>query len=420
METLLSVVFLMVLIAVFITAIQAFKILRDSQAKEGKEGEKYEKNHRMLWTMVFAGYIVAIMGTFLIFTFIAPTPEEIAKGAKDIWNPTPTVFFLMLFHFIASFRVVQVTELGAVLFFGRELYQVSSGLRFVPWIVCKLEKEQRTTFEDELPADPEKIYRSKRNEPDFVPLELLEKGYRPPLRVTFAGVQLEEVDAERGTEKDGEEKKKVRVDDPLEERLTAEVPGIVRWRIVDFIKFLTVIGDREEAKKQMADVYISFITTELPKVTLKAFLADRDTYDKKIQEVLTATTKDWGIGVETVKIKEVGMSHELNVQIQEMAKSRAQKRANTLDGQGLGAKEYAVLKGRTDGLKYMVKELKLDANAILAAETTRDLAGKIDTFVAVGKGGIADVMGVVAAGAEVFKASAKPDADIPPKEGGAS
>lgn len=374
----------------------------DKKEIPGDEQSHYLKNRRRMWAGVALAYLVFMVTVFLLW----PVKQDPVLGTV----------LIILFHFIASFRIVRVTERGAVLFFGKELYEVESGLQFIPWLICTLEKEQCTVFEDEMPTDPEKIYRAERGKPDYVPADLLEKGYRPPLRVTFAGIENEEGASEK-QEADGD--KKIKVDDPLEERLTVEVPGIVRWHIVDFIKFLKVVGDRKAAKEQMADVYISFITTELPKVTLKDFLADRSKYDEKIRVVLDSVTEGWGIKVDTVKIKEIGISHELNIKIQTMAESRAQKRAQLLEGQGLGAKELAILRARTDGLKYMAKELGVDANAILASETTRDLAGKVGTFVAVGKGGLADALGVVAAGTEVFKSSGKPSSNnTQPKEGG--
>mgnify|MGYP001584085907 CR=1 FL=1 len=66
----------------------------------------------------------------------------------------------------------------------------------------------------------------------------------------------------------------------------------------------------------------------------------------------------------------------------------------------------------------MVKELGISPEAILSSETARDVAGKVDTLVAVGNGGIADLMGIVAAGAQVLKTSEKQGGHKPAKEGG--
>ena len=240
----LTVLFLATMVATLSVFLRTFKLLIDSKIGKDAEIDRYEQNHRRLWVMVFTGYTFILLSVYFVFALITPLPEP---GKQEVvWNPMSAIFFLTLFHFMASFRIVRVTELGAVLFFGRELHQVSSGLRFVPWLVCELKKEQRTVFEDELPADPEKIYRSKLGEPDFVPAELLEKGYRPPLRVTFAGTTTEEKEGpgeqktESGGGKDDKEKKalkKTAVDDPFEERLTVEVPGIVRS-----IRFRIVLG----------------------------------------------------------------------------------------------------------------------------------------------------------------------------------
>ena len=103
------------------------------------------------------------------------------------WNWGFAVFLSQLFYVLISFRIMGPTELGALLFFGKPIRDVDSGLTFVPFLVCQLVKNTRNVIEDELPARPELIYRSERGKEEVVPENLLKAGYKPPIRIQFGG-----------------------------------------------------------------------------------------------------------------------------------------------------------------------------------------------------------------------------------------
>lgn len=357
--------------------------------KEIKEIHSLNRTKLMVFTLL--GY--AIVFSVLI---IALQLFEVKQNVLLISSLT------ILFHFIMSLKIVGKKERGAKYFLERPLYNVGRGIHFVPWLVCTLDVKLRTYFEDELPANPEKIYRVERGEADFVPIEFLKQGYRPPLRITFSGLEKEEIE-ERKKFKD----KGIDVDDPLEERITVEVPGIVIWRIVDLIIFSQTISSQEEAQRQMGDIYISMMMTWLSKITFKKFLAHKEDYDEELKKRLKSFTKNWGIEIITAKTKEYRGSRQLNILIQSIAEAKAKKRADTLGGRGLGDREKAILMGRTDGLLYMAKELNISPENALSMESARDIANKVNNLVlAGGKGGYTDLIGMVAAGT----------AALPPKD----
>lgn len=388
---------LMVGILLFLLAIIDFYNLQQEgsiskEDLEKKPDEKYGKNRGRVVSMAVKGY-----ASLLIFGGTIPPTNG--------WDPGFAMVLFIAFHLLASFRVVGAKELGVLLLFNKPLYPVDSGLRFVPWLICSLVRETRLVIEDELPANPEKIHRVARGEPEFVPAELSEKGYRPPLRVTFAS------NHEKGTEDDVSP-------DPLKERITAEVPGIVRWQIVDLMVFLIEIGDIENARAQMGDVYESVITLEMGQVTAAEAVQNRGARDEAVKKELEKSTIGWGVKIFTASIKQIIFSHEFNTILQKIPQAQAQRRADMLEGEGLGLREKGILSGRTAGLKEMQKELGINSEAILASETARDVASKVDTLVAVGQGGMADLMGIVTAGAQVLKSSGKNKAGETPKEGG--
>ncbi len=396
---------LVVAVVFLLLAIKNFyRLLHEKEGEEGTDTQdQYAINRRLVSVMIAEGYLA-----LLVIGGSIPPLEG--------WDPGFAFMLVIMFHLIASWRKVGPTELGAILFFGRPLYAVESGLRFVPWLVCTLTKDTRLTIEAELPADPEKIYRGERDKPEVVPENLLKEGFRPPIRVTFLGISKEK---KRGTG-EGEitktEETEEAVDDPLEERVTAETPLIVRWRIVDYVRFLTTIGDQEQARIQMADIGIVVIADKLPQLTVAQALQEKKEVDKTLKGELSKTTESWGIEIKDASIKSINLSHELNTELQKIAEARATRRRNKLEGEGAGAKEQATLDGRTNGLKRMREELGVSAEAVLAAETARAITSNPGqkTIIA-GVAGFQEIAGVVTGIADSFRENKNG-----PEKGGAS
>ena len=350
---------------------------------------KYLLNYLRVWVYALIGYLVI---SFVVLTILKLF--EVKQNTEFIASLT------VLFHFIVSwFNIVGKKECGAIYFFEKPLYNAGRGIHFVPWLICTLDVKPRTYFEDELPANPEKIHRVERGKPDTVPPELVEKGFKPPLRVTFRGLTREELEERKQYRGEG-----IDVDDPLEERITVEVPGIVIWRIVDLITFTQTIGDEVEAQSQMGDIFTLIMTAELSKITLKKFLETKEIYDEKLKDRLTDLTESWGIEIIAAGTKEYRGSRELNILIQGIAEAKAKKRSDALEGKGLGDREEAILRGRTKGLKYMKDELEVTSESILSVETARTISKEVDNLVAVGgESAFTDLMKIAATTAGMLK-----------------
>lgn len=356
--------------------------------------ELYHLNYRRVRIFILLGYI-ALVPIILAILKTFDVEENVIKIALAI----------IFLHFIVSwFNIVGKKERGALFFFEKPLYNVDKrGLCFVPFGIATLHKELRTKFEDELPANPEKIYRVERGEQDVVPIELLKEGFRPPLRITFSGLTKEELEENRKYRETGG----INVDDPFEERLTVEIPGIVIWRIVDVIKFVGAIGSVEDAQKIMGDLYISVLTTILSKITLKRFLEEKEVYDEIVEKELKKLVVGWGIEIDTASIKEKRESRELNILIQKIAEAKALKRVDALRGKGEGDKEENILIGRTDGYKYMAEQTGISIESVISSETTRKISENVDNLVVVGSEGMSDILKIVAAGSGILQSKDK-------------
>ncbi len=258
--------------------------------------------------------------------------------------------------------------------------------------------ETRLVIQDELPAEPEKIYRGSEGDKlgRTVPKELQLLGMKPPIRVTFSDSNEESVI------------EKIKKDDPYDRRLTAEVVPVIRWRIDNFVVFLKTIGSVGSARKQMEDTCVKTFTEFLTKVSPAVALLRIKEFSAKLQEEIEKLVQSWGIEIENAQIKAINFSQTLNAAVQDVVVKEREKQAAILEGQGLGGKEEAVLKGRTDGLKKMMDDLKVEGEAVLGAETARAIAGEGDkssqrTIIA-GSGGFVDLIGAAAAIGESLRA----------------
>lgn len=318
-----------------------------------------------------------VVGLYLLVIVVSAVLSVIFHGAE--WNWGLALFLALVLYTITSFKTVGPTELGARLFLGRPIDQVSSGFVFVPAGIFTLELATRLVVQDELPSDPENIFRGDGPTP---------KGMFPPIRIPFGPP----------SKNDG-----IPLDDPYNTRMVAEVVPVVTWHIEDFVMFLTTIGSVKEARRQMEDAAIAMLTEAFAKITPAAALKDLATHSEDLKKAIDAKVLGWGINLKSSKIKPINFSHTLNTAILEVpeatVKAKAaiiiaegEKRKRTLEGQGAGAAEKAVLDGRTAGLKNMMEKLDIKGHAVLAAETARGVTNNPGqkTIIA-GSGGFSDL-----------------------------
>lgn len=320
----------------------------------------------------------------------------------ESYSVVTIVAYSVLLYLAGSLRVVGPKEQGCILVLGRPWRNVSSGLVLVPLLICWLVTETRLVIQDELPAEPEKIYRASERDPEgsTVPPELQAIGMRPPIRVTFSGRNQASKDAGIGE------------NDPYDNRLTEEVVPVIRWRIDNLKTFLTVIGSVDEARKQMEDTCVKMFTEKLTRVSPAVALLRISDYSNDLKGAIETLVRGdganlgWGIYIESAQIKAIRFSKTLNSAVQNVVVQERNKMAKIREGEGLGGMEKAILDGRTDGLTKMATDLKVEGHAVLGAETARAIAGEGDkssqrTIIA-GSGGFVDLVGTAAAIAKSF------------------
>ncbi|MCR4284301.1 MAG: SPFH domain-containing protein [Parcubacteria group bacterium] len=302
----------------------------------------------------------------------------------------------LVLYTLVSLRRIGPTELGARLIFGKPVSNLSSGLVFSPIGICQIKTETCLTIQDEIPGDPTKIFRGDGLVPD---------GLFPPIRVPF-GPPMTEEEIQKLEISRLKQLIIPPVDDPLNVRITAEVVLVIRWKITDYLLFLTTIGSKEESIRQIEDSAVGCVFREAAKITPAVMLANIGTYSQELHIEIQERIDGWGVELQTAQIKMINLHHTLNDAVGDVPEATlkaiarvksagAEKEAKRLLGEGDGSAEEAILRGRTKGLVNMKKALDVSSDVIIGAETARAItANPGQKTIVVGSEGFKEIMAV--------------------------
>lgn len=339
-----------------------------------------------------------IIGLVLIILFVAEIVlvafDSHFAGMSLNWGFTTMI--LTIFYLLASVRIVDAQEVGAVFFFGKPLFNVNPGFYLVPLGIYELKRETGLVIQMELPADPEFIYLG--DEPK------IPEGFFAPIRVTFSGDK--DIPNDLKTDK-GEKVDVTDENDPLNKnRVTAQVVPIVRFIIPrdKYIEFYKTIGTLEEARKQLLDQTVAIFTQDLSRVTVAFALKNLEFFSKRFEKKLDKVVTTWGADFKNANIKAIQFTHSLNGSISSVSAAEFVAKAKKLEGQGEGEREKGILDGRSKGLKKMMEDLEVSGDTVLGAETARGITSNPGqkTIIA-GSKGFTDLAGVVAGLGETVK-----------------
>lgn len=317
----------------------------DNRSDELKKARKRKERKNMILLWVWA------MVTYAIFASVALILIEkgVAIDEKNQWNLGWAILSIEFLHFGLSFRTVGPTSLGAVLVFGRPIYQVKSGLVYVPFIVCQLAKEDRTVITIQFPAEPEKVDKSGDDTKPVSP------GFVKPIRVTTGSRDMIS------------DAFKARINEnpkffnhPLNEMMTLEPSVVVRFQIRndDFISFLTNIGSIKKAISAMRDTVDSVLNIEFPKRTPALIIMDKEIINKELKtmiEILVGEKEDpkdpdsfnpeesWGLNIINAQLPDVDLSKKINQSLRDIVDSQLKKTASITEAEG--KKRARVLEG---------------------------------------------------------------------------
>jgi len=293
-----------------------------------------------------------------------------------------TVFFGHLFYLIISIKQVGPTELGAILFFGKPIQEVESGLVFVPFGICSLITENALIIQEQYPDDPEKVW---KGDSDKMPLG---GKFVPPIRITHKA----------GTEHET----KI---DPLHKRMTTEVSIIVRYKIKKgkYITFLQTIGDTKEARRQIRDTVVATARKEFARKTPATTLEEWEIVDKKLKDDIVELVKLWGVEVDDVRMEDLDFGKTVNIALRDVPEAvlkkdvtktnaDAEEYKRTHEGMGTAEARRIFLEAEAVGYNRIAQELGItEGSFILAMESAKTALEKSKYSIVSGSDGMKDI-----------------------------
>ena len=115
------------------------------------------------------------------------------------------------------------------------------------------------------------------------------------------------------------------------DNVSVKVNAVVYFRVIDPAKAILQVEDYLTATSQLAQTTLRSV---LGKHELDEMLAERETLNSDIQQVLDAQTDAWGIKVSNVEIKHVDIDESMVRAIARQAEAERERRAKVIHAEG--------------------------------------------------------------------------------------
>lgn len=236
------------------------------------------------------------------------------------------ILLIFLIWYLSGLKKIDADNIGCILYFGKPIKNVGPGICIVPPILCELKRETRLTIEEQFPIDEAK---------------------KEPIRITHGTT----------TELTG---------DPLDTRLTTSVSLTCRYKIIDFVAFIQIIGNRFELKRQLRDLLVSTAKIECVKYPLSINLQRIEEINYLLRNAVEKLTKDWGVQIVNVLI-EIELGNEINSAQTGVSVSAINIVTNKNNAQKIIADGYAEAEvhkmfqfAKAEGLNSLASKLGID------------------------------------------------------------
>lgn len=302
-------------------------------------------------------------------------------------------------HFLLSWGVVQPDQWAALYFYGRALRELPPGPYFMPRGLMQIRTAPKGLQQFQAPGEPEQVYHGD----DKTPLPIGPDGKQMvrPIRITTRAP------------KEGE-------NGHLDVQMTFEWSFYVQYQILDFFKFISIVGDFDHAARLIRDTGEAVLNEFASEMTVNGMIENLKTINQTLDNRVRELVNTWGMQVYETRALAPNLSHTLATELRNVPVTnlKAEQTRTTADatryklaeeGKGAASAEEALLlaraKGRgaflreeADGLKAKKEALEVSGETIVAAEVASDAFDKADSIMVGGGDGVRDLLGAVAAG----------------------
>jgi len=115
------------------------------------------------------------------------------------------------------------------------------------------------------------------------------------------------------------------------DNVSVSVNAVILFKVVDPIKAVVNVESYLESTFQYAQTTLRSV---LGSVDLDEVLSERESLNKRIQEILDQHTDPWGVKVSAVEIKQVDLPKEMQRAMATQAEAERQRRAKVINAQG--------------------------------------------------------------------------------------
>jgi regulator of protease activity HflC (stomatin/prohibitin superfamily) len=230
-----------------------------------------------------------------------------------------------------SFGKVNTDEVAAMFYFGRPIGNLEPGWYFAPIFFYSVKKENGAFFQDELPAEPEDIFRGDGPTPE---------GKFPPIRIKFGMPRNDDDETLKN--------------DPYNVSIVADVVPVVAWRITDPILFFTKMKTVENCRKILSDRAIAVCGDKLSTMTPAKALQNLRDISEELEKVLKASVVGWGIEIKDAFLKPFNFSHGLNDAVVGVVKADLKRQETIKESEGSRIKLINEGVGKADAEEKML------------------------------------------------------------------
>lgn len=342
-----------------------------------------EKKKELMYLILCVSYAILLGTTVgLMFVSIPIGQIRIPVGLLPL--------ALTVFHIANSFRELGPEDLGTVLLFGSPIYPASSGLNFVPAIICSLRIDTRNHIQL-IFGSPD----TNRNQE----VVALDQGgttivVQTPFRITGTDAKSADygdplVDENKDAfEARTDAERKLDQGTPLGGMLTYDPSLIARFRISNHALFLKHIGTIDNLIRQITETSESAAQTILGSRNASQIVRTLETVNAEILSVIEWMIGEpgakkprgfkneeqrewWGVDVFLVSIRSLGLPRTLNESLRDAAKATAKKLETIETAKGINATLTQTGKGNANAARAMAEvfnDEELGGSAMLARQ----------------------------------------------------
>jgi regulator of protease activity HflC (stomatin/prohibitin superfamily) len=115
------------------------------------------------------------------------------------------------------------------------------------------------------------------------------------------------------------------------DNVPAKVNAVAYFRVMDPVKSVVEVERIRAATSQIAQTTLRSV---LGRADLDTLLAERETLNENLQQIIDEQTEPWGVKVTTVEIKDVGIPQGMQRAMARQAEAERERRAKVINAEG--------------------------------------------------------------------------------------